>query len=200
MTYAFFDFDETITSRDTFIGFIYFNFSRFRVIVGYLVNGLHILAWHLGLLSTAGIKERLITHFFKGMSENEFKERAQRYGREFIPTVVLPQARERIKWHQEQGHTVVVVSASLQDYLAQWCQEQKVELLCTRLLFVNEMVTGKSDGADCSSDEKARRIKESYDLESADYVYAYGNSSDDEAMLALADEAYYQSFTEVREK
>ena len=57
---------------------------------------------------------------------------------------------------------------------------------------MNGRLTGRYRGADCSGAEKARRIKERYDLTRYPIVYAYGDTEEDREMLALAHERYYR--------
>jgi phosphatidylglycerophosphatase C len=55
------------------------------------------------------------------------------YAREVIPGVLRPNALERINLHKAQGDVVVVVSASLDMYLAHWCRQMNVDVICTEL-------------------------------------------------------------------
>jgi phosphoserine phosphatase len=54
------------------------------------------------------------------------------------------------------------------------------------------MITGRFLTRSCSGKEKARRVRERYDLSRYEYVYAYGDNAGDRAMLDLADEKYYR--------
>ena len=44
--------------------------------------------------------------------------------------------------------------------------------------------------------EKVRRVKERYNLDDYDHIYAYGDSRGDKELLELADEGFYQPFRE----
>ena len=54
------------------------------------------------------------------------------------------------------------------------------------------MLTGRSLGAQCVGAEKARRVRERYDLSSYALVYAYGDTNEDRALLALAHRRVYR--------
>jgi phosphoserine phosphatase len=45
--------------------------------------------------------------------------------------------------------------------------------------------------------EKVRRIRERFDLAAFDHVYAYGDTVEDEPMLALAQERYFRTMPEI---
>jgi len=55
-----------------------------------------------------------------------------------------------------------------------------------------ERLTGRYHGAQCVGEEKARRVRESHDLAAYGTCYAYGDTHEDEAMLALAHKRYYR--------
>ena len=79
---------------------------------------------------------------------------------------------KKIIWHQEQGHKVVVVSASMECWLKKWCEKYSIDLIATRLEIQDGKLTGKFATKNCYGPEKANRIKEVYDLSQFDYIYA----------------------------
>jgi HAD superfamily phosphoserine phosphatase-like hydrolase len=99
---------------------------------------------------------------------------------------------ERIRWHQAQGDRIVVVSGSLDVYLSPWCTRHGLELLCSRLAASDGVLDGRYLGAQCVGREKARRIRERYRLDDYAAVYAYGDTHEDDEMLAMADHAYFR--------
>ena len=118
-----------------------------------------------------------------------------RLGAEFAREVVAARLREdttaRLERHRELGHTVVLASALLDPYLEPLAAALGAdELVCTRLERApNGLLTGRLDGANCRGAEKARRVRtllEARGLADAE-LWAYGDSSDDDALLASAD-------------
>lgn len=101
-------------------------------------------------------------------------------------------ALERIAWHKGRGDVVVVVSAALDVYLEPWCRALGVDVICTRLEVRDGRRTGRYLRGDCCGNEKARRIRERYTLSEFETVYAYGDTEEDRAMLAMADRQYFQ--------
>ena len=116
----------------------------------------------------------------------------RRYAAEVIPGVIRRRAVDRIEWHQRQGDLVVVVSASLDAYLRPWCEAAGVELICTELEGRGGRLTGRYRHGDCSGAEKLRRILERHEPGRYPLVYAYGDTSEDREMLALAHRKYYR--------
>ena len=139
-------------------------------------------------------KEKLITHFFKGWEADQFQQLAERYSLERIDKITSKKAIAKIRWHQQQGHTVVVVTASMDSWLKAWCAKNDLELLATTLEVKDNRLTGKFAAKNCHGIEKARRVREAYDLSRYDHIYAYGDSQGDKELLELADEAFYKPF------
>ena len=103
---------------------------------------------------------------------------------------------EKIVWHKEQGHKVVIVSASIECWLKPWCDKNGLGLIATKLEIKDGRVTGKFLTKNCYGIEKANRVKEGYNLDDYDYIYAYGDSRGDKELLALAHESHYKPFRE----
>ena len=114
------------------------------------------------------------------------------YATTVLPTMLRRRALERIDWHKGQGDCIVVVSASLDVYLNPWCTAMGVEVICTQIEEKAGRLTGKYVLGDCTGAEKARRIRERYDLARYARIYAYGDSDEDREMLDLAHEKYYR--------
>jgi HAD superfamily hydrolase (TIGR01490 family) len=192
MALALFDFDGTITFKDSFGDFIAYAVGRRKFITGTILLSPMILAYVVGLIRNWRAKELMSTHFFGGWDARSFTMLASKYSRERIPHIVREIALERIGWHKLRGDTVVVVSASIDLWLTDWCADCAVDLIATRLEIRDGRITGRFFTNNCSGKEKVRRIEERYDVKSFDYIYAYGDSQGDKAMLEMADERYYR--------
>lgn len=194
MTLSLFDFDGTITTGDSLIKFIRFVVGDIKFIWGMTLLSPMLIAFKLKLIPNNKAKQDLLSHFFKGMSEGQFLQVAQEYSLKHIETILRPKAMERINWHKEQGHKIVVVSASIECWLKPWCDQNGLELIATRLEFKDGIVTGRMLTKNCYGLEKASRVNEAYNLNEFDYTYAYGDSRGDKELLALADESFYKPF------
>ena len=194
MKIAFFDFDGTITTKDSLPDFIKFAIGKPKYYLGLCLLSPILLAYVLKLLPNHSAKEKMISYYFKGWSEKNFQTVADEYAAHQIDKIVRPKALEKLHWHQEQGHKVVIVSASMKSWLKKWCDAQNVELISTQLEIKQGKLTGKFATKNCHGNEKVNRIKEQYPLQDYSYIYAYGDSSGDKDMLKLANEAFYKPF------
>jgi len=189
---ALFDFDGTITSKDTFTPFIFQAVEPRRMAWGKIILSPLLAAFRLGLVPTSWVRRSIVLFGFRGRRCADVKAAGSQYAHGRLSRVVRAKALERIRWHQAQGDVVVVVSASLDVYLADWCRELGVDLICSELEERQGLLTGRYRDGDCSGHEKARRVRRRYDLNTFETIYAYGDTRDDEAMLALASQPYYR--------
>lgn len=191
---AFFDFDGTITTHDTFLELIRFYKGNFKFYLGFCVNAFSIVAWKLGIISNQSAKEKVLAYFFKNTPQDTFQEQCDEFARLLIPGLVRPKALREIKQLKDSGAIVVIVSASAENWITVWCKENDVELLATKLAEQNGRLTGKIDGVNCHGNEKVNRIRTAFDLSLYDEVYCYGDTKGDKPMLELATFSFYKPF------
>jgi phosphatidylglycerophosphatase C len=203
---AFLDFDGTITTKDTLLEMIKFSKGSFRFYLGFLINSPWLLAWKAGVISNQRAKERMLTWFFGGMQLDAFQDTCNRFAATAIPNLIRPKALHEVRLLQEKGVEVVIVSASPSNWLQPWTDQLGTALLATRLETRNHppqpqpgvpvtiRLTGKILDRNCHGEEKVCRIRGSYDLSAYDNILAYGDSSGDKPMLALANHAFFKPF------
>ena len=98
---------------------------------------------------------------------------------------------------QEKGATVVIVSASPENWIGAWTTHIQASLLATRLELTPTPIprhTGRILGRNCHSEEKVRRIREAYPLSDYNEIYAYGDTKGDKPMLRLGTASFYKPF------
>ena len=191
---AFFDFDGTITKDDSLLKFIRFVVGDRRFLLGLVVLSPMLVLQKFKLIPNYKAKQYMLSWFFKGMSKEAFLKVANEYSLVHIDKILRPKAIEKINWHKNQGHKVVVVSASIEFWLRPWCEKNGLELIATKLEIKDDIVTGKLLSKNCYGVEKVNRIKEIYNLKDFEYIYSYGDSSGDKQMLELAHEKFYKPF------
>lgn len=192
MNLALFDFDGTLTDRELFPDFMHFAVTPRRLAIGRVVLAPVVVGYKLGLVSGVATRACLVDFAFRGRSEDELRDAGERFAREIVPAALRPEAMARLQWHREQGDTVVVVSGAFDLYLSHWCARHGLDLLCSSLESRDGVMTGRYAGAQCAGAEKARRVRERYDLSRFDTVYAYGDTREDRELLALAQRRWYR--------
>jgi phosphatidylglycerophosphatase C len=191
---ALFDFDGTITSRDTLEAFIRFYRGSPGYVAGLIALFPVLSAYKLGILPNWKAKEKLMTWFFRGENVTTFDARCEQFAREIVPRLVRPEALREIRQHQDNNTVVCVVSASAENWVKPWCREQGIQCLATRLEEKSGILTGKFEGQNCHGDEKVHRIKTAFEIDHFSEIIAYGDSSGDRQMLELAHIKHYKPF------
>lgn len=192
MNLALFDFDGTITSTDSWTPFMRFAVPRPRLAIGRALLLPVAAGYRLGVLSASRGRELAARVAFQGEGADVIRRKGAAYASKTLPADIRPEALERIEWHRKQGDRVVVVSAALDVYLAPWCQVHGLDLICTVLEERAGRFTGRYVDGDCAGAEKARRIRDRFDLSQYVTVYAYGDSGEDREMLECAHEKFYR--------
>ena len=189
-----FDFDGTIITDDSLIKFIRFVVGDAKFIWGMILLSPMLTVYKLKLIPNYKAKQWMLSYFFRGMNKQGFLKVAEEYSLNHIDTILRPKAMEKIAWHKEQGHKVVVVSASIECGLKPWCDKNGLDLIATKIEIKDGLVTGKFLSKNCYGREKASRVQEAYNLSEYDHIYAYGDSRGDKELLELADESFYKPF------
>lgn len=190
-TLALFDFDGTLYPYDSFTGFIFYALKKRQI----LKRGIRILPWiqayYLKLYPAHAMRPKLYYTMFKNSHAHEIQQLAEEYAQRLVLRL-NPKLLKQLKQHQQLGHQVVLVSASLDLYLKPVCTYLGIDLICSEVEILTGKMTGLYNTPDCSKDQKKSRILEKYNLEDYAEIYAYGNSEEDEAMLSLAQYAYLE--------
>ena len=183
---AAFDFDGTLSARDTLVPFL-------RQVRG--------TARVLGAAGRAAPRVRdrdafklaLIGHLFRGEPADRLAARGEAY----VPTLMSglrPEMLDRLRWHQAEGHATLVVSASLGVYLRPLAERLGLDAALAVELVVGAdgLLTGEVvGGLNTRGPEKASRLRawveQRYGPGTDVELWAYGDSSGDEQLLGLAD-------------
>jgi phosphatidylglycerophosphatase C len=191
---AFFDFDGTITTRDTMLEFIKYYSGSLKFYAGFLITSPLIVAYKIGLIKKIIAKEKFLGFFFKGESLSQFESRCKAFSKEVLPSLIRPKAFKEIQQLKSAGVKVVIVSASAENWIRDWATENGVELMGTRLAVKDDKISGSFHGENCYGNEKVCRIKERYDLSNYNEIFCYGDTSGDKPMLQLATHSFYKPF------
>lgn len=182
---ALFDFDGTLCTKDSFTGFIFYALSKRHIVK----QGLKILPWiqayYLNFYPAHAMRAKLFRSMFSNTPAIELQRLGEEYAQELVSTL-SPEIFAQLQQHQLLGDQVVLVSASIDIYLAPLCKLLDIALICTETQIKNGIMTGYYSTPDCSNEQKKLRIHEQYSLQDYYQIYAYGNTSEDLDMLSLA--------------
>lgn len=189
-----FDFDGTITRKDTLVEFAVFYSGRRRYLAGLAMLAPILLLYTTKLIANWKAKQYFLSQFFKGEDISVFNRRCIEFTTTMLPSLIRPAAMSAIRQYRDQDATVAVVSASAENWVKPWCDQHGLICLATRLGVKAGCLTGKLEGPNCYGDEKACRVRDRFNLSDFAEVVAYGDSPGDKELLALAHHKYYKPF------
>lgn len=191
---ALFDFDGTITTKDTLIEFVKYQAGIVHFFIGLFLISPFIIAFKAKLIPNWKAKEAFFNFFWGGMPVNKLINYAKNFSEIELQKLIRPKAIEKIREHLEKKHRVIIVSASADLWLKYWCEMNSVELISTHLETKDGIITGKISGKNCYGPEKVKRINEFLNLKDFKTIYAYGDSKGDKEMLQIATYSYFRPF------
>ncbi|WP_290601693.1 HAD-IB family hydrolase [Janthinobacterium sp.] len=177
---ALFDFDGTLSRRDSLLPFLRHACGTPRLAASLLRLSPVLLAYACGLLRNDVAKRRLLAHCLDGIDAGALARLADAYAGAPLDALLRPQGMARLRWHQAQGHACVLVSASPALYLQPWARRHGFRAC----------IASPLAGANCHGQEKVRRIARWLARSPHPIAYAYGDSRADLPMLALARHAF----------
>lgn len=191
---AAFDFDGTITKRDTMLDFVRFVKGDFAFFLGLCILSPILLLHKIGFLSSQSAKERFLTYFLGGMKEKDLYELGQNYGKERLPKLVRPKATARIEWHKQKQHPLYLVTASLPFWTKDWAIANGFVLVATQAEIQDSIFTGKITGKNCHKAEKVMRLTQLLAPSKPYKIYGYGDTKGDADLLAWVAVPAFRAF------
>jgi len=195
---AAFDCDGTLIRGDATRLFLW----RARGALGCLGDLLAIfptlLRWQLGRLSTAAFKERLLARALPRTPP----PRLHRLLAEVTPAELIarlrPEARQRLTWHRQQGHRVVIVTASPRFLIQPLADHLGVDLLATETSDPRNATAERPfrlQSPNCKGAEKVQRLEQwlAEPLAGSD-LHAYGDTRGDRELLEASTVPHWRSF------
>ncbi len=193
---AAFDVDGTLTWTDSFMLFLRFVRGRWGFVTRMIRLVPVFLAYVVRLRDRDATKNLIMTAFLKGISALRFAQYCEDFARIAYPIVTRPDALVRLNSHLGVRDQVVLVSASLEDYLIPWARTLGVEtVLATQVEVRGGVLSGAMLGPNCRREQKVARIIARFG--EAPIVAAYGDSRGDHEMLAASQNPGMLVFEEV---
>ena len=189
-----FDFDGTLTVSDSFTRFL-----RWRAGTSGWFGGLARmtpdLIGYVGHRDRGRLKAASVRAFLKGTPRTQLEADAEAFAGQVWPGFIRYDALACWKDWGKRGAYRVIVTASPETTVAPFARRLEAEaLLGTQMVFdADDRVAGAFATANCRGEEKVRRLRAAFG-EDMQLAAAYGDTSGDTEMLAIADEAGFRRF------
>ena len=191
-----FDFDGTLTCRDSYIAFLRWRAGHAELLAGLVPLTPALLAFALDR-DRDRLKARISRHFLGGADRVALEAEARRFGDESFAGLLRPDALACWRQWRDRGARLYIVTASPEILVAPFADALGADgLIGTRLAFdADGRFTGAFEGANCRGQEKVRRLRKVFGP-TVRLEAAYGDSAGDREMLAIARTAGLRVFKE----
>lgn len=191
-----FDFDGTLTTKDTLLEFIRFAKGSRQMFRGFLLFSPLLLLMKLHLYPNWKAKQQLFSYFFKGMNIDDFNALCTRFA-EQNKHLLRPAGIEKLRQAiEEEQATVLIISASIDNWVRSFFDEidKNIQVLGTQIETKEGRLTGKITSKNCYGQEKVNRLTALYPHREAYDLIAFGDSRGDKELLDFADKGFYKPF------
>lgn len=186
-----FDFDGTLTTKDTLIEFIRYAKGSMDLGLGFLRYAHLLVLMKLGLYPNYKAKQKVFAYFFKDTTLDDFNALCKEFAAS-SRHLLRPNAIEAIDQATKEGSEVLIVSASIDNWVQPFFPQ--VMVLGTQIEVIDGKLTGRFMTKNCYGQEKVNRILSLHPNRQEYHLTAYGDSRGDREMLAFADESYFKPF------
>jgi HAD superfamily phosphoserine phosphatase-like hydrolase len=192
-----FDFDGTLTTKDTLLQFIRYAKGTAAFVGGFLLFSPLLILMKLHLYPNYKAKEKIFSFYFKEMEISDFQACCNRFAQTH-KDLIRPQGWDALQKAVNAHAIVIIVSASIDNWVRPFFndfQEGSIRILGTQIEVTDHRVTGRFLTPNCYGKEKVRRIQETLKGKREDYdITAFGDSRGDKELLAYANTGFYKPF------
>ena len=188
-----FDFDGTLTYKDTMFLFLKF-YNPAKYSIQFLKHVPLFLLLKLKLANAEAVKKSFISSMLKGESRYNIEKKAKLFFEENYPSLIRENALDFINNIDVENTESYIVSASLDIWVKPFAEKFNMTLVATNAEFVDDIFTGKFIGKNCNKDEKVCRIEAELGDKKFDKIIAFGDTSGDKPMFKFANESHYRFF------
>lgn len=190
-TIAIFDLDGTITRRDTYTAFLLDVLirNRRRVLNCIALPGV-VLKFKLGRVTNDEIKCAFLSAVMGGFTRAEVEHFTAEFLTRRFAGMTKPKATARIDWHRQQGHQLMLATASLDFYALEIGRVLGFDhVIATQAAWHNQRIAGYLEGSNLRGEEKlaaTSRALRTLDV-TPSRVIAYSDDHSDLPLLRFAD-------------
>jgi HAD superfamily phosphoserine phosphatase-like hydrolase len=186
-----FDFDGTLTTKDTLIEFIRYAKGSMALGLGFLRYAHLLVMMKFGLYPNYKAKQKVFEHFFKDTTLDDFNALCKAFAAS-SKHLLRPAGIKAIQQAQNEDSEVLIVSASIDNWVQPFFPPVKV--IGTQIEVIDGKLTGRFMTKNCYGQEKVNRILSLYPNRQDYHLTAYGDSRGDKEMLAFANESHFKPF------
>jgi HAD superfamily hydrolase (TIGR01490 family) len=194
---AIFDFDGTMYTGHFWQGIVKHHFEhkiRRSAVTAYLATHYPLwIAYKCKLLSEAAFKIKWgedLAVLLKGFTAEALSEMFRWINEHYVADLLRPDIMKLLEYHQHQGHTTILLSASYTDFLEVIKPRLGADyVIGTKIKMVNGVCSGKIEGSLCFGENKAKCLQQLMEKAKLDIdlaaSFAYTDSATDVPVLQM---------------
>jgi HAD superfamily hydrolase (TIGR01490 family) len=190
-----FDFDGTLTKKDSFLEFISFSKGKTKLYLNLPYMSIVWGLFKLKILKRQYAKEAIFSRFFKGMPIQDFNNAGEAFS-DTIDSILRTNVKNKIASYISQDYKLVIVSASIDNWITPWALQNNIETIISTQIEVDTsgLITGQFKSLNCVGQEKVNRFLEVFPNRANYKLIVYGDTEGDKALMDLADESHFRYF------
>lgn len=189
-----FDFDGTLTHRDSFVPFLMFAFGKrtFALRIARMLPSC--IRYVAKGMSRDELKAVLVASFLAGVEADWVERKAVEFRRVFWKRLMRPAGLRSVASEIASGAQVTICSASPRLVLQPFADQLGIKLIATELEVVDGTLTGNISGSNCRCEAKVLRLEAVYGPLDQYKLRAWGDTRGDHELLAAAHEPHWRHF------
>ena len=187
-----FDFDHTITKKDSFNDFLKYTFkNKFYFVM--LKSALWIILYKFNIISNAKVKTKIFQSFYKNKDYNQYSKDCQKYVQNQLDNIIKDNMKNLISSYHNNKYQLILLSASFKEWLEPWAKKNNFDkVICSSFVINNNVIDGNIlENYSCYSKNKLKMLKENVpDILYYEDIIAYGDSKSDKYFMDIANQSY----------
>ena len=186
-----FDFDGTLTEKDSMFEFLYFIYpAKHKFHINNVKFLPFLLIYFFGFIDLKNCKNIFLKIHLNNFTEDEIILKSSLFSQIMI-SKIYPKATQFLESLSEKDDKYIV-TASLDIWMKNIADKLNMNLIATKSIFHSRRFY--SIKLNCNGENKIRLIKENINLKKYDKIFVFGNSKKDFPMMSLATESFYNYF------
>lgn len=188
-----FDFDGTITTKDSFNEFLIYRFGYVKFFRVLIFNSFHIIMYLLKRKTNAEMKSKLFKYFYKNTSYEEYKKDCTSFSKNKLNEIIRPSVLKKIHDYEKAKIKMVILTASFKEWIEPWAKKNGFEkVIATKFEVKDSLIIGTiKEKNSCHAENKVNMLLSEYQNLEQYYLIAYGDSKSDLYFMNLADEKHF---------
>lgn len=187
-TLRLYDFDGTITKRDSFNDFIIYTFGINKFFLNIIKNSFTIFQYVINKKTNAEVKTKMFQMLYRNEKYNKYLEDCKKYSNNRLNSIIRPEFKKILNNIDDN----IIITASFKEWIEPWAKKNNIKIIISSQFETNyDIIEGTiKEENSCYGKNKITMLKKEVpNIEkNYNYIIAYGDSKSDKYYMKIADE------------